>query len=150
MRSPGFKPALAAALPLAMARHKLLSGAWREHCGHQRPQTDRNFPPLAEAEEKVASIQADMQGLLTSRDVELTLERAGQPDAPAGSEHRGAGLTVRLVSEVAAVQAGQPLAVMEAMKMELSLKSPRAGTIAEVRASAGDFVEADAVLVVLE
>jgi 3-methylcrotonyl-CoA carboxylase alpha subunit len=40
--------------------------------------------------------------------------------------------------------------VIEAMKMELSLKAPRAGTVAEVRAAAGDFVEADAVLVTLE
>lgn len=45
---------------------------------------------------------------------------------------------------------GQELLVMEAMKMELALKSPRDGVVAEVRAAAGDFVEADAVLVVLE
>ncbi|TKR33055.1 acetyl/propionyl/methylcrotonyl-CoA carboxylase subunit alpha [Luteimonas gilva] len=45
---------------------------------------------------------------------------------------------------------GQELLVMEAMKMELALKSPRDGVIAELRAAAGDFVEADAVLVVLE
>jgi 3-methylcrotonyl-CoA carboxylase alpha subunit len=49
-----------------------------------------------------------------------------------------------------AVAEGQECAVMEAMKMELSLKAPRAGTVKEVRATAGDFVEADAVLVVLE
>ena len=48
------------------------------------------------------------------------------------------------------VEAGQELGVMEAMKMELSLKSPRAGTIASVQAKAGDFVEADAVLIRLE
>jgi 3-methylcrotonyl-CoA carboxylase alpha subunit len=48
------------------------------------------------------------------------------------------------------VAEGQECAVMEAMKMELSLKAPRAGTVKEVRAAAGDFVEADAVLVVLE
>jgi len=40
--------------------------------------------------------------------------------------------------------------VIEAMKMELSLKAPRDGVIAEVRAAAGDFVDADAVLVTLE
>ena len=39
---------------------------------------------------------------------------------------------------------------MEAMKMELSLKAPRAGKIAELRATVGEFVEADAVLVRLE
>jgi 3-methylcrotonyl-CoA carboxylase alpha subunit len=48
------------------------------------------------------------------------------------------------------VAEGQECAVMEAMKMELSLKAPRAGTVKEVRAVAGDFVEAEAVLVVLE
>jgi 3-methylcrotonyl-CoA carboxylase alpha subunit len=36
------------------------------------------------------------------------------------------------------------------MKMELSLKAPRAGIVTEVRAASGDFVEADAVLVALE
>jgi 3-methylcrotonyl-CoA carboxylase alpha subunit len=45
------------------------------------------------------------------------------------------------------VAEGQELLVMEAMKMELSLKAPRAGTIDAVQAAAGDFVEADAVLV---
>ncbi|GAB1595589.1 acetyl/propionyl/methylcrotonyl-CoA carboxylase subunit alpha [Lysobacter claricitrinus] len=49
-----------------------------------------------------------------------------------------------------AVTAGQEVMVIEAMKMELSLKSPRDGVIAEVRGAAGDFVEADAALVVLE
>ncbi|MBC7988473.1 MAG: acetyl/propionyl/methylcrotonyl-CoA carboxylase subunit alpha [Luteimonas sp.] len=48
-----------------------------------------------------------------------------------------------------AVVQGQELLVVEAMKMELALKAPRDGVIAEVRAAAGDFVEADAVLAVL-
>jgi len=48
------------------------------------------------------------------------------------------------------VAAGQPLLVMEAMKMELALKAPREGVVVELRAVAGEFVEADAVLAVLE
>ena len=48
------------------------------------------------------------------------------------------------------VETGQELLVMEAMKMELSLKSPRAGVVADLQAKAGDFVEGDAVLVTLE
>ncbi|HZH44477.1 MAG TPA: acetyl/propionyl/methylcrotonyl-CoA carboxylase subunit alpha [Lysobacter sp.] len=48
------------------------------------------------------------------------------------------------------VAAGQEVMVIEAMKMELSLKAPRAGRIAEIRARPGDFVEAEAVLAVLE
>ncbi|HUB91255.1 MAG TPA: acetyl/propionyl/methylcrotonyl-CoA carboxylase subunit alpha [Dyella sp.] len=46
-----------------------------------------------------------------------------------------------------AVEEGQELLVMEAMKMELALKAPRAGTIDSVSATQGEFVEADAVLV---
>ncbi|NII10257.1 acetyl/propionyl/methylcrotonyl-CoA carboxylase subunit alpha [Oleiagrimonas sp. C23AA] len=45
------------------------------------------------------------------------------------------------------VKEGDELLVMEAMKMELSLKAPRDGEVAEIQASEGDFVEADAVLV---
>ena len=46
-----------------------------------------------------------------------------------------------------AVEQGQELLVMEAMKMELALKAPRAGTIESINATQGEFVEADAVLV---
>ncbi|WP_158885540.1 biotin carboxylase N-terminal domain-containing protein [Rhodanobacter sp. L36] len=45
------------------------------------------------------------------------------------------------------VEQGQELLVMEAMKMELALKAPRAGTIDNVLATEGEFVEADSVLV---
>ncbi|MEO6799275.1 MAG: acetyl/propionyl/methylcrotonyl-CoA carboxylase subunit alpha [Rhodanobacter sp.] len=45
------------------------------------------------------------------------------------------------------VEQGQELLVMEAMKMELALKAPRAGTIESINATQGEFIEADAVLV---
>jgi 3-methylcrotonyl-CoA carboxylase alpha subunit len=48
------------------------------------------------------------------------------------------------------VLAGQEIMVIEAMKMELSLKAPQAATIASLHAAAGDFVEADFVLVRFE
>jgi len=48
------------------------------------------------------------------------------------------------------VEQGQEMLVMEAMKMELALRAPRAGVVAEVRAVAGDFVEGDTVLATLE
>jgi len=49
-----------------------------------------------------------------------------------------------------AVSAGDVVLVIEAMKMELALKAPRDGVLADVRAQAGDFVEGDAVLATLE
>ena len=49
-----------------------------------------------------------------------------------------------------AVNAGDVVLVIEAMKMELALKAPRDGVLAEVHAQAGDFVEGDAVLATLE
>jgi len=51
------------------------------------------------------------------------------------------------INEGDKVEAGEELVVIEAMKMELSLKAPQATTIASLHAKAGDFVEADAVLV---
>ena len=56
---------------------------------------------------------------------------------------------VRVAGGDSVVQ-GQELLVMEAMKMELSLKAPRDGVVAQVRATQGEFVDADASLVVLE
>ncbi len=50
----------------------------------------------------------------------------------------------------AEVAEGDELLVMEAMKMELTLRSPRAGRIEAIQAAAGDFVDADAILVRLE
>ncbi|MGB0132242.1 acetyl/propionyl/methylcrotonyl-CoA carboxylase subunit alpha [Dokdonella sp.] len=45
---------------------------------------------------------------------------------------------------------GAELLVMEAMKMELTLRAPRDGRIEAIQAEAGDFVDADAILVRLE
>ncbi|MGA7298427.1 MAG: biotin carboxylase N-terminal domain-containing protein [Rhodanobacteraceae bacterium] len=45
------------------------------------------------------------------------------------------------------VDEGDEVLVMEAMKMELSLKAPCSGRIDSINASEGDFVDADAVLV---
>ncbi|MEX2518126.1 MAG: biotin/lipoyl-containing protein, partial [Paracoccaceae bacterium] len=60
-----------------------------------------------------------------------------------------------LVKSVAAkpgdtVEQGAPLCVLEAMKMEHTLKAPRGGVIAAVNAAAGDQVEEGAILITLE
>jgi acetyl/propionyl-CoA carboxylase alpha subunit len=61
------------------------------------------------------------------------------------------GSVVRVLVEVGAtVEAGQPLVVLEAMKMEHTVAAPGDGTVGEVRVGAGQQVEAGAVLVVFE
>jgi biotin carboxyl carrier protein len=61
------------------------------------------------------------------------------------------GLLVRLLCAVGdEVASGQPLAVLQAMKMENELSLPRGGRVAEVRALAGQTVEQGQVLVVVE
>ncbi len=72
----------------------------------------------------------------------------------ARSDHVSAPMPGRIVLVNAKpgdeVTEGQELLVMEAMKMEITLKAPRAAKIAAVSASTGEFVEADAVLVRFE
>lgn len=55
-----------------------------------------------------------------------------------------------LVAPGDVVAARQPLVIVEAMKMENELRAPRAGTVAAVRVSEGQSVEAHAVLIVIE
>ena len=57
------------------------------------------------------------------------------------------GLVVKLLVEVGdAVEAGQPVLIVEAMKMENEVKAGRAGVITCFHVAEGDSVEADAVL----
>jgi 3-methylcrotonyl-CoA carboxylase alpha subunit len=60
------------------------------------------------------------------------------------------GTVVQLrVQPGTAVSAGETLVVMESMKMEISIASPRDGSIAAVHVAAGDQVERGAVLIEL-
>jgi 3-methylcrotonyl-CoA carboxylase alpha subunit len=78
----------------------------------------------------------------------------------AAEAHEGAsgGLTAPMPGKVAAlhvkvgaaVTAGQPLIVVEAMKMEHSIHAPAAGKVAEVRFRPGDQVAEGEVLIVVE
>ena len=61
------------------------------------------------------------------------------------------GRVVRVLVEAGQeVEAGQPVVVVEAMKMQNEMKSPKAGTVAEVRAQPGATVNPGDVLVVIE
>ncbi|MDQ3806105.1 MAG: biotin/lipoyl-binding protein, partial [Acidobacteriota bacterium] len=61
------------------------------------------------------------------------------------------GRVVRVLVEAGQeVEAGQPVVVVEAMKMQNEMKSPKAGAVAEVRARDGATVNAGDVLVIIE
>ncbi|WP_338446047.1 acetyl/propionyl/methylcrotonyl-CoA carboxylase subunit alpha [Pelagerythrobacter marensis] len=61
------------------------------------------------------------------------------------------GLLVKLhVSEGEEVQPGQPLATVEAMKMENILRAEKAGTIGKINAAQGDSLAVDEVILELE
>ena len=61
------------------------------------------------------------------------------------------GRIVRVLVEPGrAVQKGEPLLVIEAMKMENEIKAPRDGVIKKILVKSGDLVEARATLVELE
>lgn len=55
-----------------------------------------------------------------------------------------------LVSEGDAVEKGQGLVIVEAMKMENEVRSPVTGTVRDIKVKPGDTVEGGAVLVVVE
>ncbi len=80
--------------------------------------------------------------------------RFGDPEklAPAGSLLAPMpGLVLRVLAEPGAVvRAGQPLLVLEAMKMEQTVSAPADGVLAELRAKAGEQVSTGQVLAVLE
>ena len=61
------------------------------------------------------------------------------------------GKVVRVLVEAGAqVEAGDPLVVVEAMKMQNELKSPKAGAVVELHAREGATVNAGEVLAVVE
>ncbi len=84
----------------------------------------------------------------------LGLVRAeGEADADAGGSlvapMPGKVIAV-LVQEGDTVEKGQPLMVLEAMKMETTIAAPEAGVVTEIRFGAGDQVDDGAQLMVVE
>jgi len=80
-----------------------------------------------------------------------TASARGEPSGPARLVAPMPGRIVRVLAEAGQqVEAGQGLVVMEAMKMENELRSPRAGRVAEIHALEGRTVETGALLAVVE
>ncbi len=75
------------------------------------------------------------------------LECSRRPWRP---RNAGAPRAVTLPADVARSHTGQPIACVEAMKMEMWLVAPAAATVAALHARAGDQVAAGALIAELE
>jgi len=77
--------------------------------------------------------------------------KSGQTEGPQQIAALMPGRVVNVLVETgAAVEAGQGLIVVEAMKMQNEMKSPKTGRVAEVRTKPGAAVAAGEVLMVVE
>jgi biotin carboxyl carrier protein len=77
--------------------------------------------------------------------------RSAGTDGPVAIKASMPGRVVRVLLEKGdAVAAHQGVVVIEAMKMQNELKSPREGRVAEIRVSPGDTVASGQVLAVIE
>lgn len=84
------------------------------------------------------------------RSLKARRSHAGSSDGPKPIKASMPGRVVRvLVERDAAVEAHQGIVVIEAMKMQNEIKSPKAGTVAEIRVAPGDTVAAGEVLAVI-
>ena len=82
---------------------------------------------------------------LTARALETAGRRAGRRSGDVKAPIPGRVLRI-LVKPGDAVEAGMPLVVLEAMKMENEVRAPRDGTIASIDVAAGQAVGAGDVL----
>ena len=86
-----------------------------------------------------------------SRSLKARRGHSGGHDGPKAIKASMPGRVVRiLASRGEEVEAHQSVVVIEAMKMQNELKSPKAGTVAELRVAPGDTVAAGDVLAVIE
>ncbi len=104
---------------------------------------------------RVVVLRYDCHQLVTteSESVELTLGEPYPQAAAARDEdaHPGSPLPGRIVAihveEGSRVEQGDPLLVLEGMKMEYTLKARAAGVVQQLHAKAGDMVEAEVPLI---
>jgi biotin carboxyl carrier protein len=98
---------------------------------------------------------ADFRGALVPVEVaDIRDSQAGKRDAKDGPVKISAAMPGRvirvLVEEGDAVQTGQGIVVVEAMKMQNEMKSPRAGRVSAVRVKPGATVSAGELLALIE
>jgi biotin carboxyl carrier protein len=123
------------------------------------------FPDASDSSARLAvapgtapgELLAHLSGRIAS--IAVNARRTGRGTADSGGAAHGEqrvvapmpGRVVRvLVAPGDAVEARQPVVVVEAMKMENELRSPKSGLVKDVAVTAGTSVEAGRVLVVID
>jgi acetyl-CoA/propionyl-CoA carboxylase biotin carboxyl carrier protein len=121
------------------------------------PRTEHTVP--VEVDGKRFDVRLWLPSVPTAAAAAGTPKRAPKPRAGTSTGSGGDGTVIApmqgtivkvLVNVGDAVEAGQALLVLEAMKMENHINAEGGGTVAEIRVSAGETVGTGAVLVVLE
>ena len=107
----------------------------------------------------------ELQAFLGGEHLYFQLDKAGQVKKSKTDTGKSAGkiegkieLTAQMPGKIVSVAVkkgdivseGQGVVVLEAMKMENEMKSPKAGSVTDVRVSPGQSVESGALLVVIE
>ena len=134
-------------------RHSLIvDGLCHDLCeGHEAESRAASGPPGPEDGRRRWTVTVDGE-TYTVEVAGRTSGRTGPARAAPASEVRASmpGLLVALqVAEGAEVAAGQPLIIMEAMKMQMEIRAPRAGTVRRVHVAAGQEIAADQLLVTI-
>ncbi|MBP2365298.1 ATP-binding protein [Pseudonocardia parietis] len=145
---PAVEPASAtAAAPTVRCRTVTVAPGLVEHTHDGRTRRYR----VAHAPDGVVWIGRDGRtwGVREQEPLEASRTASGSDGGPVLSPMPGT-VTVVEVAEGDTVDAGQKLAVVEAMKMEHVLTAPVDGTVRELRARPGATVAKDAVLLVVE
>jgi biotin carboxyl carrier protein len=92
--------------------------------------------------------------VFSGRFIDRKHRRSGGDQAQPGQQHLIApmpGKVIRvLLARGAEVNAGQGVVVVEAMKMQNEVKSPKSGRLAEVKVQEGDTVTANQILAIVE
>ena len=118
---------------------------------------------LFKHENQVFEIYVAPNGIVNVGDHQLEVGIVDPKRLRAGNSERGSaegvaeiktampGKIVRIVAEVGAeIKHGEPVVVVEAMKMQNELKSPKDGVVKEIRFEEGATVHAGDVLAVIE
>lgn len=102
--------------------------------------------------EEGASIGAVAPAPAAPRAAAPAVPKAAAPKAAGGAgsvkvEAGAAGKVFKIEAKVGqAVKAGDPVVIIEAMKMEIPVVAPQDGTVASIDVAVGDSIEAGAVL----